>query len=126
MAPEAGRRAELLANGDLLVTEAGHTRRATKGTGDHQRLRDSAAAGELDLGREVGRFGGPQSPPHPAVAELFARLGVGNASPVERRRAAARAAYAGRLRVTELDVLRRAGLIPYDYEAGGERKASDG
>ena len=118
MAPEVVRQAELLANGDLLVTEAGQTRRVTKGTTDHRRLMESAAAGELELARATGRFGGPQTPPRPTVAGLLGRLEVVGGSPAEQRRAASRAAYGGALRLDELDVMRRAGLIPYDHEAG--------
>jgi hypothetical protein len=107
---------EQLANGDLLVDEksAGPPRRVTKGTREHNRLLEAAAAGDLELRGPERRFGGPVGPPWSTVEAVFARLGGHGASPSAQRAAAADAAYGGRLALRELTALRRAGLLPFN------------
>jgi hypothetical protein len=106
----------MLANGDVIVTDGDRRRRVTKGTPEHQRMLAAIDAGELSVERAIGRFGGPQQPPRPRVADVLERLGVARAERKRQHEVAVEAAYAGRLSLGELRALREADLIPYSED----------
>jgi hypothetical protein len=63
---------------------------------------------------EQSAAGGRAAPPAPTLDGILERLGVAGAPGADQRRAVAERAYGGRLTLAELQVLRRAGFLPYD------------
>ena len=60
------------------------------------------------------------APPDPTLDQVLERLGIADAPPARQRRTVGQLAYAGRLPVTWLRVLREAGFLPYDGNSAEE------
>ena len=54
--------------------------------------------------------------PEPAAQQILERLGVADAPPREQKRTVAELAFAGRLPLGWLRVMRQAGYLPYDVD----------
>ena len=64
--------------------------------------------------------GGRAAPPDPTLDQVLDRLGLVGATSADQRRTVGELAYAGRLPVAWLRVLRGAGFLPYDGNSAEE------